>query len=73
MQVILQLIVYHSFGIVNRWEGGINLDELIKEVHGFIELLLPVVEETNMVQSIDVGWVDCQSIQVILLFFCDVA
>lgn len=62
VQVILQFIVDHSFGVVDGREGGIYLDELIKEVHRFVELLLPVVEETNMVQSIYICGVDRQSV-----------
>lgn len=59
MLVILQLVVDHSFGVVDGREGGIDLDEFIEEVHRFVELLLPVVEQTNVVQSIDIGGVDC--------------
>lgn len=73
MQVILQFIVYHSFSVVDWREGGIDLDEFIEEVHRFVELLLPVVEETYMVQSIDVCGVYCQSVQVILLLLLQVA
>ncbi len=71
--IVLELVVDHSFGIVDWREGGVNFDKLIKEVHSLVEFVLPVVEQPNVVEPIDVCRIYLKGTQVVLLLLGNVA
>lgn len=71
--VVLQLIVDHALGVVDWGELGVDADESVEAVHGFLVVFLPLEEESQVVEGVHIGGVQLDGHLIVLLLPLDIA